>query len=197
MTSPIEVVVLPATAPDEVGFGRMPQRLPSPWRCRQVHFDRQVWYNAAIRAETLRQIRAWGLTRCLLVGFSKSGLGALLLALEAPDLVAGVVVFDAPLAAPRPRPGWGADAFYEDPASWQADLPLNRCPDLAAAIRAGLRVALLNGALYAADHAACSGALAKAGTPVLRPQPPAADHRWDAGWIIAGLKALSAGGPAR
>ena len=58
----------------------------------------------------------------MLVGFSKSGSGAISLALDRPELVRSVLVFDAPVDRWE-QPGWGTEEFY-DRASWEADLPM-------------------------------------------------------------------------
>lgn len=181
------VVFLPATDPADRRFGDIPRTLALPHAVgvHVVRFDRQVWYNAAVRKEARAQIAGFGPEAVILVGFSKSGLGAISLFLEIPEHVSALVVFDAPVAH-RSLPPWGAEAFY-DQESWLADLPLSHCDRLKERLTCGKRLILISGANFHQDMAAFSRALTEAGVGhVFLPRPHLA-HHWNSGWIEEGL----------
>ena len=120
----VDLVFLPAMAAEDRTYGAIPDRLPA---FPEVHvhaagFPGVVWYNCAVRNQAVAQIRALDLDSFILVGFSKSGLGAWNIARKMPERICGTLIFDAPVASDDWR-RWGDD-FYQDDASWQRDLPL-------------------------------------------------------------------------
>lgn len=174
---PPTTVVLAATAAADRSFGDI-AAICAARGWLYLAAPHQVWYNRGERDRIARALAgAAGLT---LVGFSKSGLGALNLALDHPGLAARVVAFDVPMAR-DPHPGWGVEDFYPDLAAYRDDLPLTRAPRLRA-MAAQVRLLHIAGALYADDHDAWHRQLD--GAPgydyLRRPDWP---HRWDAGWL--------------
>jgi hypothetical protein len=174
-------ILLPATSPGDPTFGEAPERMPHGEAAFRVRFDREVWYNPEIRRAALAQIldaappRPWAL-----VGFSKSGLGAISLAIEHP-LFAAVIVFDAPVAMTG-LPPWNTSAFY-DQAGWERDLPINRL----GAIREMLgrtRFRHVGGASFSVQHARLDAELAvsPAGSYEHVSEPGMA-HHWASGWV--------------
>lgn len=116
-------IILPATEPSDGTFGSVAAEGLAPEDYHAVPFERLVWYNQAIRSDAFAKLSAAGLkpTGHQLIGFSKSGLGALLMALEQPDWFSDCVVFDAPVCLAE-RPNWQTAEFFTD-ETWRADLP--------------------------------------------------------------------------
>lgn len=187
------VVFLPATVPGDPTYGTPSERLPAfpDLAICQVRYPRQVWYNAEVRREAVAQIRRLAAPRVILVGFSKSGLGAWNLARTIPELVAGTIIFDAPVARDI-LPPWDTAAFYRDDADWQQDLPLRTLPQFAAAVSPAHGLVLISGANFHDEMRALAQALA--GTAVRHVFLPRPDlpHHWQSGWIEAGIAALAA-----
>ena len=74
----MDIVFLPATDPGDTTCGTIPKELAGypDASVRQVRYPALVWYNDAVRKEAVAQIRACGAAPVVLVGSSKSGLGA-------------------------------------------------------------------------------------------------------------------------
>ena len=161
----VNLVFLPATAPEDRTYGAIPEQLADypDAAIRQVRFPTMVWYNERIRREAMAQIRAWGNAPIILVGFSKSGLGAWHVARAIPDLVAGTLIFDAPVARAA-LPPWGTQPFYADDEAWQRDLPLRHVQAFDAAMPKTHRLVLISGAKMSRGDA-----VALAGTVGHRP----------------------------
>lgn len=182
------VVFLPATDPNDARYGVAPARLKGFSRLafHHVRFPTMVWYNAAVRQAAMAQIKALGLPALVLVGFSKSGLGAWNIARALPECVAATVIFDAPATLER-RPGWKAEDFYADDAAWQADLPCRLVPEFKAAMPAAHRLVLVSGAAFHPAMSRLSNLLADATVPHTFLARPAMPHHWQAGWIEEAL----------
>lgn len=186
-----ELVLLPATAPENRQYGKIPDRVCArpDLRCHPVHFPVQVWYNARIRAEALRQIASFSPGRPLLVGFSKSALGAWNLTREAPAQFAGTLLFDAPVARPE-LPPWETGDFYANDTEWQADQPLLNLDRFLKSVPDTHPLVLISGALFHDEMTALSQALTARGREHdFLPRPHLA-HRWDSGWLEEGLAVL-------
>lgn len=183
----IDLVLLPATKPADTTYGRTPTAIPGA-RAHPLPFPRLVWYNRTVRAEAAQMIAALGLARFVLVGFSKSGLGAWNLAQELPTPPLATIIFDAPMAR-RQLPPWQTAAFYRDDREWLVDLPL-------AQVAAGRwppgRLLLCTGANFHDEMLACSTALRAAGAAHGLLPAPARVHHWDSGWLPEALARLAA-----
>lgn len=184
------VYVLPATDPSDTSFGLPDAELATLTQvgnCRVEHivFDTLVWYNAALRAEVFAQIAACekGMSsppRRYLVGFSKSGCGALNLLLDCPDFFAGALIFDAPFfneAIDR----WGIDRFYESAEALYTDTAQGREAEWASL--AGIELTLVAGKNFAADTARLAEGLQALGLNCRAELSQPLLHRWDSGWL--------------
>jgi len=183
---------LPATEPDDETYGVIPELVPGypELVLRQVRYPTMVWYNEAVRQEAIAQIRGWDVSPVVLVGFSKSGLGAWNIAREIPDRIAATIIFDAPVAR-RQLPTWGTQAFYADHTAWQGDLPVRTVEAFAAAVPEAHRLVLISGPGFRAEMCALSRALARIGHDHVFLDCPDMKHHWNSGWIEKGLAALS------
>lgn len=185
----INLVFLPATAPEDRTYGTIPEQLADypDAAILQVRFPAMVWYNERIRREAMAQIRAWGNAPIILVGFSKSGLGAWQIARALPDRVAGTLIFDAPVARDQ-LPPWGTQPFYADDEAWQADLPLRQVQAFDAAVPKHHRLVLISGANFHEEMVSLSQALSDIGHQHVFVDHHDMKHHWNSGWIEEGLK---------
>jgi len=198
----LNLVFLPATEPDDGTFGVIPSQLDT---CpgasvRQVVFPTMVWYSQPVREQAIAQIQSWPAAPLVLIGFSKSGLGAWNIARAIPDRVAATIIFDAPVARLQ-LPPWGTRPFYADDAEWRQDLPILTTGAFQAAMRADHRLILISGEHFHTEMEALSEALGKGGMKHVYLPCPEMKHRWDGGWIEEGLSRLAepwvADGPDR
>jgi pimeloyl-ACP methyl ester carboxylesterase len=137
------------------------------------------------------QLRALPATRPVLVGFSKSGLGAWNLARELGDALAATVIFDAPMARLQ-TPPWDAARFYPDDAAWQRDLPALHVPQMTGRFAPGPLI-MVTGCKFHDEMVQVSRRMAQAKIDhCLLPQPQR-EHHWQSGWLqdaLAGLAAM-------
>jgi pimeloyl-ACP methyl ester carboxylesterase len=184
----MNVVFLPATDPADGTFGVIPDRLagPSQGSVHAIRFPSMVWYNEPVRREAIAQIEALNLTSLVLVGFSKSGLGAWNLARAMPDRVVATVIFDAPVAQER-RPKWRAEEFYADDTAWLEDLPCRHVPEFKAALPDPHKLILISGEKFHREMSRLSFLLADTDTAHTFLSRPGLKHHWQSGWIEEGL----------
>jgi pimeloyl-ACP methyl ester carboxylesterase len=188
----MQIVFLPATASDCERYGQpeadwpaLRARLPHA-ECTLIRFDRMVWYTPRIRAEALRRMPnpSGAAGAVTLVGFSKSGCGALNLALDHPGLFRSVVVFDAPLANEDIR-RFELSSFYADAQELRADVPLLR-------VRAGATfgatdLILVRGETFAEEMDLFFAALRDRNLDAVVPDGVRCPHHWNSGWILPAL----------
>jgi hypothetical protein len=122
-----QLFLLPASDPDDMQFGNPNQlQLPENYLPFTLSFGRMVWYTPEIRVEAMQQMTAiTGAFDKILVGFSKSGLAALNLAIEYPSFFNQIIVFDAPLLN-RSITKYGINNFYASDEDYWADHPLTK-----------------------------------------------------------------------
>lgn len=187
----MDVVVLPPTEPGDLAFGTMPRRVAAPHgvNVHQVRFSRMVWYNAAVRDEAINQILEMDLPMSVLVGFSKSGLGAWHIVRTVPDLFAATIVFDAPVAREL-LPPWGTGPFYRDNVSWLADLPTRTIAAYAAAVPDAHHLVLVGGEIFHGEMKQLSALMWESGISHTHLHRPRLAHHWCSGWLEEGLTAL-------
>ncbi|MGJ3242443.1 MAG: GNAT family N-acetyltransferase [Opitutales bacterium] len=172
------VAALPATDPVDATYGVTPDAPLGPaWPALPVRFDRVVWYPPAMRSRAMGQILPHIARDTVLIGFSKSGLGALNLALDHPGLFRWVILFDAPLMRPEAPPWDDCHAFY-DLAAWAADQPANRLPDLKELTESGTRLLHLSGRGFHDEHVAFQDLLDREGIPATFQPDNAADRAY-------------------
>ena len=189
-----QLVFLPATEPGDATYGAVPEQVAAypTAKLYQVRFPSLVWYNAAARTEAIRQIAALEPGPVVLIGFSKSGLGAWNIARAIPDRIAATLIFDAP-AARAELPPWGTAPFYADDAAWQEDLPLLHVTDFAAALPRTHKLILISGEGFHDEMALLARALSATELDVTFLPRPHLRHHWQSGWLEDGLAALLRG----
>jgi pimeloyl-ACP methyl ester carboxylesterase len=183
---------LPATDPDDTTYGTVPTRIATApdVAVHAVRFPTMVWYNAAIREQAIAQILAFGVAPVVLVGFSKSGLGAWHIVQAIPERVSATILFDVPVARER-LPPWGTAPFYADDAEWQRDLPIRDVARFADAVPRSHRLVLISGRSFHDEMSALARVLATTAISHVFLPRPAMVHHWQAGWIEEGLRALN------
>jgi pimeloyl-ACP methyl ester carboxylesterase len=189
-----DLVSLPATRREDTRFGTIPSQVAgfSAARVHQVRFPAMVWYSKPVREQAIRQIRALATRPVVLIGFSKSGLGAWNITVEAPELVAATVIFDAPVACETP-PRWDLSPYYAGREEWLADLPIRRVGEYRRAVPLGHRLILISGEKFHDEMAALSQALRGSGVAHTFLPGRRREHHWQSGWIGEALEVLSAG----
>jgi len=136
-----------------------------------------------------------------LIGFSKSGFGALALLLRHTELFAAAAVYDCadPDVTPENFVAWQLPASYGTRANYDENFHV---PTLlarhGAALRDGpRRVALLAGSAQYVGVANVLRALAVQQVPHSHHVFPGMDHRWDVGWLPVAFAALPLPPPSR
>jgi hypothetical protein len=185
-------VLLPAAHPEDTTYGVPPTAIPGLPRAKilTIPFDVEVWYPRPVREAAYRYIaHAKPIGTLIGVGFSKSGLGIINLALDRPGIFSAIIVFDAPLAH-RTLPPWNTEEFYDQP-SWEADLPILNLPRIRFML-GDTRLIHIAGANFTADHDEFHTALALPPAPAAASGKPAPytyhreatlEHHWDSGWL--------------
>jgi hypothetical protein len=129
----------------------------------------------------------------LLVGFSKSGWGALTLLLRHPDLFAAAAVFDAPLMMQETGKFGSGPVFGS-----QANFELYRLTDLITRIDKAFtsesltpRMAFIGGGNFQMDHDQFTELLSKEGIPSIVLSNMHRDHSWNSGWVSSAVEWLA------
>lgn len=186
-----QAFVLPATEPGDRSFGVLSPEELAGFDVMEVAFSRLVWYNAAIRAETWQQIVAADPgPDDVLIGFSKSGHGALNLALDHPGVFGRVLIFDAPICR-RELFQWSTEGFYTQ-QTWTEDWPLGRLSQLVE-LSGHTELILVSGDGFADEMRQMDREITEAGGRC-RFHDVQLPHRWDSGWIRRSLAASAAEG---
>lgn len=188
----MQLIYLPATEPGDTTYGHPPQQIEGrgDLDVAEVRYAHMVWYNERVRAEAQRQIDLLAGDRVILVGFSKSGLGAWHLASALRQPAAATIIFDAPVAHQEIPVQWGAAPFYDDVGTWRQDLPIHRIRDFRQSVAPDHRLILIAGAHFDADMVALSGALDEAHYEHTFLRHPEIAHHWNSGWLGFALAAL-------
>ena len=191
------LVILPATEPNDTTYGTAPKRIEThpDTTIHHIHFPTMVWYNEAVCKEAIAQIEALDLSEIILVGFSKSGLGAWHIARAIPNRVTGTIIFDAPVARTE-LPPWGTEPFYADDAAWQKDLPIRTIRDLQTVLSPTHALVLISGETFHSEMEALSQALCETGFAHTFLALPETKHHWNSGWLEESLSHISTSGIA-
>lgn len=184
----LNLVILPATEPGDDTYGLPPDYIPAypEITVHHVRFPSLVWYNQAVQDRAVAQIRRLCTKPVILVGFSKSGLGAWNIARTIPDLVRATIIFDAPVAREE-LPPWETAAFYDGDESWQQDLPMGSITAFKAAMPADHSLVLISGEGFHEEMRALSDAAHRIGLEHAFLPRPDRIHNWQSGWIEEGL----------
>ena len=162
-----------------------PDPVDSSARCSDVPieghtltFPRIVWYDAADVDSAVRQIAVNNVAPVVLAGFSKSGLGAIRVALRIPELVRGLLIFDAPLNIP-PLEKCLRPAFTEAQMLVRA---------MHETLHPSTRIVLIGGKEFHKEMRLFSGFLTREAVAHNFIDKPAREHRWESGWVKESLK---------
>jgi len=188
----LNLVFLPATDPEDRTYGTIPERIDGfqDVSVYPLHFPTMVWYNEAVRRQAIKQIDSLCVSLVVLVGFSKSGLGAWNIARAIPDRTSATIIFDAPVAREGPPPLGSTSPFYASAAAWLEDLPIRRVKDFKAAVSATHRLVLISGENFHDEMTRLSHTLDDAGIAHVFLPRPQLKHHWQSGWIEEGLNIL-------
>jgi len=184
----LNLVFLPVTEPGDETYGMVPERIGAypAASIHTIHYPTMVWYNETTRREAIAQIRSFDVASVILVGFSKSGLGAWNIARTIPDRISGTIIFDAPVARDE-LPPWGTGPFYESNASWREDLPIRTVQDFQAVMPKTQSLVLISGESFHEEMCTLSQALCKARVEHVFLPRPQLKHHWNSGWVEEGL----------
>ena len=188
----MNLVFLPATEPANENYGRVPEKIEvsADISIHTIHYPHLVWYNESVREKAIYQIRGLPVSPVVLVGFSKSGLGAWNIARTIPTLVSATLIFDAPVAR-NELPPWGTGPFYKDDASWQRDLPIQSVKSFAEVMPESHQLVLISGPGFREEMLTLSQALAQIGHKHVYLDRPDMMHHWNSGWIEDGLNEIN------
>jgi len=184
----LNLVFLPATEPGDTEFGSIPEEYPGV-SVHRIHFSTMVWYNQTICRQAIEQIHSLSVSPAVLVGFSKSGLGAWNITRTIPARISATIIFDAPVAGEK-LPPWGTSSFYADDAAWLEDLPIRTVSDFQWKVSAGHKLILISGEAFHQEMCELSRKLRDMKfSHVFLPRPHM-KHHWQSGWIEEGIKTL-------
>ena len=125
----------------------------------------------------------------LLIGFSKSGWGALTLLLRSPDFFGAACSWDAPLMMTDKNPGWGSKEHFGTPEQMAKYLPTTLAKQQAAKFAKGeIRITILGDNLYGTHTIAYHQLLLKLGIPHHFDDTLKFKHAWDSGWLPQALE---------
>lgn len=190
-----QILFLPATAPGDTRYGCDQEEWPliqsrfGGVSCTSIRFDTMVWYNRQVRNEGYtKMVNACGgdLRDLIVVGFSKSGCGAINFALDYPNTFKAVVVFDAPLVNEDIHRFHNLDKFYPSTQALQEDVPLRR-------IRNGqtfgkTSIVLIHGEEYSDEMNSFFAELKDKGGHARVLSDIAYPHSWNSGWVVPALE---------
>ncbi len=186
-----KIVFLPATEPGDTTYGAIPEDIEAypDILIHRITFPTLEWYNKSVRNDAISQLQSIATSPVILVGFSKSGLGAWNIARAVPDLIEATIIFDAPVAREE-LPPWGTSPFYDGDGSWQEDQPIRTVDAFQSAVSKTHSLVLISGEGFHEEMCALSQAASEIGLEhVFLPRSKLA-HNWQSGWIEEGLKAI-------
>jgi len=125
----------------------------------------------------------------LLLGFSKSGWGAVSLLLRSPDFFGSACAWDAPLMMTEDDLKWGSRRHFGTPEQAAGYVPLSLVPKAAAALAEGPpRLAVFGRDLFGRHTRQFHALLEKHGIPHRYDAALRFKHRWDSGWVPVALE---------
>lgn len=173
--------------------------------CVSMSFDTVPWYGRHATDPTVRQSQylhdvvvpliesryatVEGPDGRLLLGFSKSGWGAVSLLLRDPDFYGQACAWDAPLMMTEQDLKWGSKKHFGTPDAARPYVPLHLIEEKAAALRDGPpRLTILGHDLYGKDTRAFHARLDELEIPHRYRDDLRFKHRWDSGWLDGALE---------
>lgn len=184
----ITEIYLPASAPENLSYGQVPSRALFKGNGHfAVRFEIEVWYNKFWRRETVEQIAPYLTRTNILIGFSKSGLGAMNIARENPGMFDTVLIFDAPLMHLR-LPPWNTSDFYTQ-ETWERDLPQNNMESISE-LCGQTRIVHVGGQAFHEDHVAFQALSERTLTACEHHHHPEYSHSWTSGWVEQALESV-------
>ncbi len=186
----MNLVFLPATEPGDETYGMVPEYVQAypDASVYQVRFPTMVWYNGKTCRDAVLQIRSYAVSSIVLVGFSKSGLGVWNVARMIPDLISGMILFDAPVT--RMEPPRETEAYYGSNSSWQRDQPIQTTKEFETVMPKTSKLVLISGESFHTEMIRLAEALATTSIAYTFLPRPDLKHHWQSGWVEEGLKAL-------
>jgi hypothetical protein len=127
--------------------------------------------------------------RRYLVGFSKSGWGALVLLFRHPDVFRGAAAWDSPLMTATPKP-WGMDGIFGTQENFER-YRFTRSIPTPAALR-DHTVVLAGHGIFREEMLAAHDLLTTTGVAHQFQDGPQRQHRWDSGWLEDVVQAVLA-----
>lgn len=118
----------------------------------------------------------------LLLGFSKSGFGAVSLLLRHPDLFGRAAAWDAPLMLEHPGP-FGSSEVFPTPESFAPCAIPPLFEKQAASLRTGSRLILMGYSGFREHMQQADALLTRLGIPHEYRDGPKRDHSWYSGWL--------------
>ncbi|HRL14001.1 MAG TPA: alpha/beta hydrolase-fold protein [Aggregatilineales bacterium] len=164
-------------------------------------FSAMPWYGDHPTVRTLQQARYfmedvvprvaahYGRRKQLLLGFSKSGVGALSLLLRHPDQFFAAAVWDAPLMVETPDQ-WEMASVFGTSEQYARFRVKSLLAANAAALRQRRRIALHGYGIFRDHIRAAHDDLDALGVPHMFACDDYHEHRWDSGWLPACAAAL-------
>lgn len=137
-----------------------------------------------------------GPPRRLLIGFSKSGVGALSLLLRHGKLFDAAAAWDAPLAKQDVSQLPGALAIFGTQASYATYAIPSALPAHAAELQGPARIWLGGWSGWHADMIAAHDQMTNLGIAHAWVDGPQVAHRWDSGWVQGAIEFLDQAAPA-
>ncbi|MBT3275204.1 MAG: hypothetical protein HN368_18765 [Spirochaetales bacterium] len=184
-----KLVFLPATEPSDTTYGSAPRNIPDfpGLSAHHIVFPHLVWYNEAVRRQAVDQILEIDNGPLVLIGFSKSGLGAWNITRMIPDRISATIIFDSPVVGVD-RHRYNPVPFYQDDVSWCNDLPANTILELMSSSRENHKLIMISGEAFHEEMNTLSAAMNETGLEHTFLARQDLSHHWNSGWIEEGLQ---------
>lgn len=124
----------------------------------------------------------------ILVGFSKSGWGAVSLLARHPNRIGQAVAFDAPLMMSEPGM-YESDVVFPTPESFEGYRLTTSVNRSAETLGQANRITLIEGPNFGDDHRQFEAWLGEQNVKFQRVEVEGASHAWEAEWVRAGIDA--------
>ena len=182
-------IYLPASAPDNLEFGKIPDTPAIAGNTLiNVKFAKEVWYNQEWRKKAIAQFLPVLDKNNILIGFSKSGLGALNIAMENPTMFHAVIIFDSPLMYQK-LPAWNTSPFYSQ-LTWEDDFVGNRLNKIKS-LSDNTKIIHIGGAHFHKDHKIFHNLLKAHDIQHYYLSRPQLSHNWGSGWLFESVELAS------